>query len=467
MREYIIKRLIVLPITLFGISIICFVIMHLAPGDPVAIKAGQGGVGGNQQGEKPQDRETYKKIEEAWDLDKPLMMQYFRWLARIFGLQVDVDGAKKVLERRTNEFLAARYREDHKKEVEDYRAFLEERRVKEIASLENQEDAEDLPEIDDLLNTWVIDVAAKSDEMRRNYAEDRSKFITDIIHEYGKDYEDEFWYLGTISLNRDKNGNWNPFDWGETQKGSTVMEMFADKWQRSVILSLLSIFLAYIIAIPLGIHSATHQFTLSDSIITTVLFILYSLPGFWVAIILLMSVSEGAIEAFPNFLKVFPASGLDSDLEGSTTEFGQFFGRLKHLALPVTCLTYASFAYISRQMRAGMLDVVRQDYIRTAVAKGLPGRVVIFKHALRNSLIPILTIVAFILPSLIGGSIIIETVFNIDGLGKLSFESINNRNYNVLMAIFMISSLLTLVGMLISDILYAVVNPTISFEGKK
>ena len=137
-----------------------------------------------------------------------------------------------------------------------------------------------------------------------------------------------------------------------------------------------------------------------------------------------------------------------------------------HLALPVTCLTYASFAYLSRQMRAGMLEVIRQDYIRTEKAKGLSERVVIFKHALRNSLIPIITIIAFILPQLIGGSVIIETIFNIEGLGKCSFEAIQGRDYPIVMAIFTLSALLTLVGILLSDLLYALVDPRISFEGK-
>ena len=197
--------------------------------------------------------------------------------------------------------------------------------------------------------------------------------------------------------------------------------------------------------------------------ITTILFILYSLPSFWVAIMLLLLVSEGG-----RGIGLFPVRGLWPELGPgqSRGDFTVLLQHVRHLALPVFCLTYASFAYISRQMRAGMLDVIRQDFIRTARAKGLPERVVIFKHALRNSLIPIITIVAVILPSLVGGSVIIESIFNVDGIGKLSFTAILTRDYPIIMAIFTLSAFLTLIGILISDILYAIVDPQISFEGK-
>ena len=135
-----------------------------------------------------------------------------------------------------------------------------------------------------------------------------------------------------------------------------------------------------------------------------------------------------------------------------------------HLILPITCLTYGSFAYVSRQMRVGMLDIIRQDFIRTARAKGLSERVVIFKHALRNALIPTVTLLAFLLPALLGGSIIIEEIFTIEGMGKLSFEAILNRDYPIINAIAFFSAFLTLLGMLSTDIAYVLVDPRISFE---
>ena len=122
------------------------------------------------------------------------------------------------------------------------------------------------------------------------------------------------------------------------------------------------------------------------------------------------------------------------------------------------------FAYLSRQMRVGMLEVVKQDYIRTARAKGLTEKKVILKHALRNSLIPIITVLAYLLPAMIGGSVIIETIFSINGMGSLVFHAITARDYPVIMATFTISAILTLISMLIADILYVLVDPRITFD---
>jgi len=137
---------------------------------------------------------------------------------------------------------------------------------------------------------------------------------------------------------------------------------------------------------------------------------------------------------------------------------------LTQMTLPILCYTYASFAYLSRQMRASMMETIRADFIRTARAKGLPERVVVLKHALRNSLIPILTIMANVLPALIGGSVIIEQIFEIQGMGKLAFTSVFDRDYPVLMAVAFFSAILTLLGILLSDISYALVDPRITYN---
>ena len=135
-----------------------------------------------------------------------------------------------------------------------------------------------------------------------------------------------------------------------------------------------------------------------------------------------------------------------------------------HVFLPITCMTYASLAALSRYAKTGLLDIINADFIRTARAKGLPEPVVIIKHAARNGMIPILTLLATLLPVLIGGSVVIETIFGIPGMGRYGFEAILTRDYNVVMAILLISSLLTLIGMLVSDILYAIVDPRITFD---
>ena len=133
----------------------------------------------------------------------------------------------------------------------------------------------------------------------------------------------------------------------------------------------------------------------------------------------------------------------------------------------MACLTYGDLAYLSRYQKGSVLEVLREDYIRTAKAKGLPESKVVFKHALRNALIPIITIIASILPAMIGGSVIIESIFSIPGIGQLGFEAVLSRDYPVIMAIATISAFLTLIGILIADMLYVLVDPRISFEGRR
>ncbi|MBA4031960.1 MAG: ABC transporter permease [Planctomyces sp.] len=216
--------------------------------------------------------------------------------------------------------------------------------------------------------------------------------------------------------------------------------------------------LVYLFAIPLGIFSAVSPHSWGDRIMTLGLFVLYSLPSFWVAEMLRLGVFEYKIG--------LPVLGLTSANSASLTFWPWVGDYALHLVLPIICMTYGSLAYISRQMRAGMLEVVRQDYIRTAKAKGCgPGRI-IWVHALRNSLFPIITLFASLLPALIGGSVIIEYIFEIPGMGKLTIESVYAREYDMIITTMMLSAVLTLVGILISDIMYVLVDPRVSFESK-
>ncbi len=253
------------------------------------------------------------------------------------------------------------------------------------------------------------------------------------------------------------------FDFGDSYIARRpVIRMIGDALPISILLSGLSIFISYLIAIPVGIFSAVRRHTPEDHVTTVILFVLYSLPPFWVAGLLLLTTTG------PPFLSLFPTRGLNSTgihLGAPDVSFMQWFwDRLWHLILPVTCLTYGSLAYISRQMRSAMLETLNQDFIRTAKAKGLSAYAVIFRHALRNSLIPILTISAGLLPELIAGAIIIESIFTIPGMGVLTFEAIVNRDYPVINAVLFFSALLTLLGILIVDLSYALVDPRISYD---
>lgn len=240
-----------------------------------------------------------------------------------------------------------------------------------------------------------------------------------------------------------------------------VLEVIADHWRYSIFLSLASLMLAYFISIPLGVLAAVKQNQFADRGIGVLLFVLYSLPSFFVASLLQTNLT-GAAEA--DWLQWFPVAGFQELQSNEGTTWQLFKDIAWHLVLPVACLTYGALAVLSRYARTGLLDVIRSDYIRTARAKGLSEWIVILKHAVRNGMIPILTLLGTTLPVLIGGSIIIEVIFAIDGMGKLLITAIQFRDYNVIMGILLLSAVLTLIGILLSDISYALVDPRISFD---
>lgn len=240
-----------------------------------------------------------------------------------------------------------------------------------------------------------------------------------------------------------------------------VWQKIAERLPVTIQLNVISIVLIYAVAIPLGIYSATHPYSFGDQLTTFVAFMLFALPSFWIGTLAIVFLCGG------DFWYIFPPGGLTSvDYSPNWPFWQRLLDRAWHLCLPVMVLSYAGFAGLSRFMRTSMLENIRQDFVQTARAKGLSERLVIYKHVLRNSLIPIVTIMASILPALISGSVIIETIFSIPGLGQLGYEAVLARDYPIVMAVFTISSLLTLLSILLSDILLTVVDPRITFGGR-
>jgi peptide/nickel transport system permease protein len=331
MRSYFLKRVLLIIPTLLGISMISFLIIQLAPGDPATLKVGNATEGMRDSALAEQ---MIKETRALYGLDQPLYIQYFRWLKRI------------------------------------------------------------------------------------------------VTFDFGNSLRDH----------------------------RPIKDKLAERIPVSIKLSGLSLFLAYMISIPLGIYSSTHQYSKGDKVTTVALFTLYSLPNFWIATMAIVYLGGG------DFWNVFPVYGLQSNGAETWPLFDRLKDQIWHLILPVTCMTYYTFAALSRYMRSSMLEVVRQDFIRTARAKGLSERAVVFRHALRNSLIPIVTLMADLLPAMIGGSVVIETIFSIPGMGQMSYDAIINRDYTLIMAIFTLSALLTLAGILLADFLYTIVDPRIAYE---
>jgi peptide/nickel transport system permease protein len=333
MTVYLIKRLLLIIPTFLGITLITFLIIQLAPGNPVSLKLQQ--MGGEGIRTETVSKEVIEQTKRLYGLDKPIHVQYALWLKRVVTL------------------------------------------------------------------------------------------------DFGESYKDH----------------------------RPVLKKIGEALPVTLLLNLISIFLIYVISVPLGIFSALKKESLIDKVVTLMLFFLYSLPSFWVAMLLIIYLGGG------EYFDIFPVVGIVSSDASMLPLWGRIGNLLWHLVLPVTVLTYGGLAFLARISRAQMLEVIRQDYIRTARAKGLSERVVIFKHAFRNALIPLITLMGTLLPALIGGSVIVEQIFSIPGMGRLGFEAVLSRDYPTVMAIAAIEAVLTLASLLISDVLYVIVDPRISFEG--
>jgi peptide/nickel transport system permease protein len=247
------------------------------------------------------------------------------------------------------------------------------------------------------------------------------------------------------------------FDFGESFKdGRLVIIKILERLPATLLLNVLSLLLIFFIALPIGIISAVRQDSFFDKGMTIFVFLGFSVPAFWLALLLML--------LFGVFLGWLPISGMHSVNFPYFSFWGKLWDIIKHLILPVFISAFGGLAYLSRYSRTSMLEVLRQDYVRTARAKGLSEKKVIYRHALRNALIPIVTLLGLSLPALIGGGFIFETIFAWPGMGRLGFQAIMARDYPVIMGVGVIAALLTLLGNLIADITYAFVDPRIRYR---
>jgi peptide/nickel transport system permease protein len=245
------------------------------------------------------------------------------------------------------------------------------------------------------------------------------------------------------------------FDFGDSfsQDRRPVTAKIAERLPVTILINVLSIGLILLVAVPIGIFSAVRRNSHFDRLTTIFVFIGFATPSFWLALLLMdvLGVRYG----------LFPIVGLKSLGYDYLSWPGQILDMLHHLVLPVFVSAFGGLAGFSRYMRANMLEVIRQDYILTARAKGLTEKAVIWKHALRNALLPVITILGLSVPGLIGGSVIFETIFAIPGMGKLFYDGVMMRDYPLIMGILVIGAVLTLVGNLLADLGYALADPRI------
>jgi peptide/nickel transport system permease protein len=245
------------------------------------------------------------------------------------------------------------------------------------------------------------------------------------------------------------------FDFGESfsQDRRPVWDKIKERMPITIFINALAILFIFLIAIPLGVSSAIRQNSLYDKLTTVGVFIGFATPAFWLALLLQLFLGV--------YLGWFPISGIHSLGYENLPLVQKILDTVQHLTLPIFISVFGGLAGLSRYMRSQMLEVIRQEYILTARAKGLPEKKVIYKHALKNALLPVITILGLSIPGLLGGSIIIETIFAIPGMGQLSYMAVMTRDYPLIMALLVIDAILVLIGNLLADIGYALVDPRI------
>ena len=428
MLQYTIQRILLAIPTLLGITLLTFLIMRLAPGDPVDLFLGGAAGGEGISTDHQADMEkTRRDLRRQLGLDQPLYIQYLHWLSNLV-LRVEDLGAF------------------------DRGALLADAVLDELPDAAQAELA-------------ALEGAARKARFLEHFRRRRPERVAELI-------ESPFWqsrlfspaknyaYAGS-GLELVQAGGWRlvTLNLGRSFKDQEpVIDHILDRLPITLEINLISLVFAYLVGVPLGIVIAVKQNTAIERLATTGTFMLWSMPSFWVGMLLILFFCN------KEFFHWFPASGIQSIEAGEDWGFWRLLtDHAHHMVLPVLASTYASFAGISRYMRTSMLENLRLDYVRTAQAKGLRYRVVVLRHVLRNSLIPIVTLLAGLLPGMIAGSVFIETIFTIPGMGFLAFQSVIVRDYPVAMALFTVGAALSLAGILVADILLKVADPRIDF----
>lgn len=494
MFAYVLRRLLLMIPTTLGVALVIFCIFHAAPGDPATVMIGMAS-GGEMEGDADIEARI-AAFERKYGLDRSLPVQFLNYIGpfnllrdghpwfsspyterEVFDVQLEDGSHVREGEPMHIDYLP-RTSEEVRAELDAAAAALVDDSAGEAAWARAEErlaasGEEALPG----LLSQLFELRGSTETRVGTIGRLSAAAVRITGHTLPTRFEGDsarimgHWFAWYFENGGRRVRNTGERPWGgllaldlgkEMQRKTPVAPELWRRLKVTVPLALASVFLTYLIALPLGIFSARRQGTKVDGMVSVGLFVLYSIPQFWAGLmlILLFGVTGPDWAWWPKL----PVLGLmDKDHE-LMTRGQQIKDVLLHCILPVATMTYGAFTYLSRQMRAGMLDVIRQDYIRTARAKGLSERVVIYKHALRNSVIPVITLFASILPILVGGSIIVEAVFDLPGMGKYAFEGLLRRDFYIVMATTIFVGIMTQVGILLSDIAYSLVDPRIRYD---
>jgi ABC-type dipeptide/oligopeptide/nickel transport system permease component len=466
MLNYIVRRLVLMVPTLIGVTAVVFFVMALSPG-------GVGGpllsAMGEMEAEKAKAMRDY--YNRRYGLDQPLMVQYGRWLNRVSPLGFRTSSQIQFPDdqlAQVREILLESPFLDTSTKVQQATAI-----VTVTAAYTRQ----------DLLDTarQVLRVLEQPDRAFELFAVIDSEPDEAFVQRLEAALPDNIpagRALVLARLSEEVNGKdrilftrpalkWP--DLGDSlAKGRPVTDLYAEALPITLLLNAISTPIIYFIAIFTGLYAARHRGKVLDVTSGFTLLGLWSAPTIWVGVMLI------GFLANRDYFYWFPAGGLSSTLAGQMPflprvseagfDRGWLLDRLWHLALPVACLTYGGFAFLSKLMRSAVLETLSADYIRTARAKGLSDRVVLWQHAFRNSLLPLITVAAYLIPSLLVGSVIVETIFSIPGMGRLTIDAIYARDRELVLAGALISGILGLLSILLADLCYAIADPRVSYD---
>lgn len=475
--------------TFFGVSLAIWLVMTAAPGRPTsgASPSSEAGQDGAAQGDRAGQNESERIFRHQFGLNRPRFWNNWVGLEKEdvkFLVQVLVEGpekhgikevtkAKQALEdfdRYAVKPLLELLQETEGDEQTKVRSWLQ------ASAYQYPEERESghvrtQAEIEQDRALTAENARIKSKEMR--WGKDATKADREQVvanwkqwweekkgterFTYLEDGWERFWLRAGDTQFGKYWGNLLTFNFGKSHKDKKpVLDVIFSKLKYSLSLAVPSFLIAWILAVFLGVLGAAKHNTPFDQGSAVVLFMLYSIPSFLMATILQ--------KGFAIDNQIWPTTGWESTDAHNMNTWDQFKDVLYHLVLPLICYTYTSLAFISRQARSGMLEVLQSDYIRTAYAKGCSRKQVIWRHAFRNGMMPLITLLGTALPVLLGGSVVIEVIFDIPGFGKAMLDAILSKDYNMVMGIALLTSALTLVGLLIADILYAAVDPRVSYE---
>ncbi len=455
MTWFILRRLAYLVPTLIVISLIAFALSKAAPGDPVELLLRR--TGDEQMEDLASADRSYRETAQILGLDKPVF--YFSLLPAAYPdtLYRMINPIHRQLQKK----LCARYgrwdlADAYFKALQAYEqsvpnqpreVFIESRNI--TGELYRTDKGDQIkPLLQQLArlhapSSEINNLEAAFIRMENN-AQPWRAYLPGVQW-FGFENQYHHWLSGCLRG-----------DFGRSYRdGQPVKKKIQTALRWTLLLNILSLLLAYGISIPLGIYMAARKDTWIDKGSQAGLFFLYALPSFWAATLLLI------VFTHPDIGLQWITVTQISDYPAEAGWLARRLSDLKHLALPVICLTYGSLAFIALQMRNAMVETLQQDYIRTARSKGLDEGKILWRHAVRNALFPVITLLGSIFPAMIAGSVVIESVFNLPGMGKLALDSLFAQDWPVVYTILMLSAVLTIAGLLLADLLYSWADPRV------